>query len=126
MQRKILATWLVVALIASLSVASVPVSAANPVPDGAHDPDVAQATRKANNGVYIVRITHKGTLRDATGAIADQWASLFASGIVPQAEPTLAIQRILQVNTNTVALLWPANVGRIYQVIHRDNVDSGT
>ncbi len=78
------------------------------------------------NGVYTVRVTHKGTLRDHTGAVADLWVSLFASGIVPQTEPPLAIERIAQASTNTVALRWVANVGRIYQMQQRANVDSGT
>lgn len=52
--------------------------------------------------------------------------SVFGSGIVPQAEPPLAIEQIAQASTNTVALLWAANVGRTYQVQHRDPVDSGT
>lgn len=106
-----------------------PATPANAATTADNDRDNAEQVFIANpvtNGVYIVRITHKGMLKDDTGATSDQWVSILASGIVPQPEPELAIERIVQVSTNSVALVWPANVGRIYQVLHRDNVDSGT
>jgi hypothetical protein len=106
-----------------------PAAPANAATTGDNDTDNGEQVVVANpvtNGVYLVRITHKGTLKDHTGATADLWVSIFASGIVPQSEPPLAIERIAQASTNTVALRWVANVGRIYQLQHRDNVDSGT
>ncbi|MCS7338934.1 MAG: hypothetical protein NZ739_11995 [Verrucomicrobiae bacterium] len=42
-----------------------------------------------------------------------------------QPEPHLVIEKIAQASTNTVALRWPANVGSIYQVLHRDRLESG-
>lgn len=106
-----------------------PASPASAATTGDNNTDNAEQVAISNpvaNGVYTVRVTHKGTLKDDTGATADQWLSVFGSGIVPQAEPPLAIEEIAQASTNTVALLWAANVGRTYQVQHRDLVDSGT
>ncbi|MDH7504204.1 MAG: hypothetical protein QHJ82_16025, partial [Verrucomicrobiota bacterium] len=106
-----------------------PAAPANAATTGDNDADTVEQVDIAapvTNGVYTVQVTHKGTLKDHTGATADQWVSILVSGIVPQAEPTLAIERIAQASTNTVALRWAANVGRIYQVQHRDNVDAGT
>jgi hypothetical protein len=106
-----------------------PASPANAATTGDNNADNAEQvviSSLVSNGVYIVRVTHKETLRDDTGATADQWVSIFSSGVVPQNEPPLAIQQIAQASTNTMALRWAANVGRTYQVLHRDNVDSGT
>lgn len=78
------------------------------------------------NDTYTVRVTHKGTLKDNTGATAAQWIAILLAGNVAQTEPALVIQNIAQTGSSTVALLWPANVGRVYQVQSRANVDSGT
>jgi len=57
MQGKMFKTLGALFLMASLLVASVPVvTAANPAMGASHDLDVAKASGKANNGVYIVRM----------------------------------------------------------------------
>ena len=91
--------------------------------DNVEQSDIASP---ATNGVYLVRVTHKGTLRDDTGATSDQWVSILVSGNIAQAEPPVVIDRIAQIATNAVGLRWEANVGRVYQVEFRDNVGSGT
>ena len=96
---------------------------------GDNDSDNVEQVVVANpvtNGIYSVRVTHKRTLKDDTGSAADQWLSVLLLGNAPQAEPTLMIQSILQTGSNTLALVWPANVGRVYQVESRASVDSGT
>jgi hypothetical protein len=79
------------------------------------------------NGVYTVRITHKGTnLVAATpGATNEQWVSILVSGNVAQQPPPLVITSIAMSSSNTIALKWDSVVGRVYQVQHRDDVGTG-
>lgn len=62
------------------------------------------------SGTYTVRVTHKGTLTNS------QWVSILIRGNVAQQAPPLAINQILQVATNQVAVGWPSVVGARYQV----------
>ncbi len=103
-----------------------PASAATTADNNADNVEQVMISNPVTNGIYTVRITHKGTLKDDTGATADQWITVLVSGNVPQAEPALVIQSITQTSSNTLAVQWPANVGRVYQVQARTNVDSGT
>lgn len=106
-----------------------PASPANAASTADNDRDNVEQVDIASpvtNGVYTVRVTHKGTLKNETGATSDQWISILALGNIPQAEPALAIERIAQISTNTIGLRWAANVGRIYQVEHRTDVASGS
>lgn len=81
----------------------------------------------ATNGIYTVRLTHKGTsLVAATpGATNEQWVSFVISGNVAQPAPPLLITSIAMTSSNTVALQWDSVVGRVYQVQHRSDVATG-
>jgi hypothetical protein len=106
-----------------------PASPASAATTGDNDTDNVEQVVVVNpvtNGVYTVRVTHKGTLKDDTGATAAQWISIFVSGNVRQAEPALLIEKIARTVGSAVAMQWPANVGRVYQVQSRAAVDSGT
>ncbi len=77
------------------------------------------------NGVYTVRITHKGTLTDGSGNTTNQRVSLVLSGIVPQAEPPLRITDMVLLAGSPV-VKWDSVVGRFYRVEARSDVASGT
>jgi hypothetical protein len=62
------------------------------------------------NGTYTVKVTHKGTLTNS------QWVSILISGNVAQQPPPLAFNQTLQTSSNTLAVGWPAVVGKQYQV----------
>ena len=75
------------------------------------------------NGTYIVRVTHKGTLVDDSGAVSSQNLSILTSGNLVSA-PTLP--KILSFSaitvSNTVAVKWSSDVGRIYRVQANGNL----
>jgi len=77
------------------------------------------------NGVYTVRITHKGTLTDGSGNTTNQRVSIVLSGIVPQAEPALRITDMMLLAGSPV-VKWDSVVGRFYRVEARTNVASGS
>ena len=77
------------------------------------------------NGVYTVRITHKGTLTDGSGNTTNQRVSVVLSGIVPQAEPALRITDMMTLAGSPV-VKWDSVVGRFYRVEARSDVASGT
>ncbi len=103
-----------------------PASAATQADNDRDNIEQVFISNPTTNGVYTIRITHKGTLKNDTGATSDQWVSILLSGNVAQTEPIVAIEQIAQVSTNTVGVRWPSTVGRIYQLEFRDDVDSGT
>jgi hypothetical protein len=69
------------------------------------------------NGIYQIRVTHKGNLVDDSGAVSSQNLSILLSGNLPQPPtlPKIASISALTVS-NTVALKWATDVGRIYRV----------
>ena len=77
------------------------------------------------NGVYTVRITHKGTLTDGSGNTTNQRVSVVLSGIIPQAEPALPITDMMMLAGSPV-VKWDSVVGRFYRVEARSDVASGT
>ncbi|MGC8989172.1 MAG: S8 family serine peptidase, partial [Verrucomicrobiia bacterium] len=77
-------------------------------------------TNALANGVYTVRITHKGA--DLWNGLP-QWDSIVLSGIVPQPKPTLRITDFAVTGTNTLMMNWDAVVGQNYQVQYRNNVE---
>jgi hypothetical protein len=81
----------------------------------------------ATNGVYTVRVTHKGTnlVAASPGGTNEQWVSIFVSGNVAQTAPPLQIKSIAMSSSNMVALKWESLVGRVYQVQHRTDVAAG-
>ncbi|MCS7090517.1 MAG: hypothetical protein NZM03_07380 [Limisphaera sp.] len=76
-------------------------------------------TNAVANGVYLVRITHKGTLTNNV----PQWDSIVLSGIVPQPKPTLRIKDFAVTGTNTLMMSWDAVAGQNYQVQYRNHVE---
>lgn len=77
------------------------------------------------NGVYTVRITHKGTLADGSGGTTNQRVSIVLSGIVPQAEPALQITDMMMLAGSPV-VKWDSVVGRFYRVEARTDLASGS
>ncbi len=75
--------------------------------------------RPASNALHVLIISHKGTLAEG------QWLSVLISGIVPPPEPVLKIRQIMRTGADSVALVWPAIPGRVYEVQRRDALDSG-
>ncbi len=81
--------------------------------------------KPVTNGVYTVRITHKGTLTDGSGNTTNQRVSIVLSGIIPQAEPALRITDMMTLAGSPV-VKWDSVVGRFYRVEARTNVASGS
>jgi hypothetical protein len=77
------------------------------------------------NGVYTVRITHKGTLTDGSNNTTNQRVSIVLSGIVPQAEPALQITDMMMLAGSPV-VKWDSVVGRFYRVEARNDLASGS
>ena len=77
------------------------------------------------NGVYTVRITHKGTLTDGSNNTTNQRVSIVLSGIVPQAEPALKITDMMMLAGSPV-VKWDSVVGRFYRVEARSDIASGS
>lgn len=72
-------------------------------------------------GNYLVRVTHKGSLRTN-----GQWVSLSLSGNQAQIKPPLVISQPLIVSSNNLAFAWPSVVGQLYRVQSRDSLESGS
>ena len=71
-----------------------------------------------------VRLTHKGTLKNAavSGSTTNQPFSVWVSGNVVYGRP--AISLLSQTGTNTVAVAWYATVGAQYKVQYINTVDA--
>jgi hypothetical protein len=78
-------------------------------------------------GTYQVRVTHKGNLVNDHGQTSFQNVSIILSGNV--AQPPI-LPRITDISaltvSNTVALRWATEVGRIYKVQSRNDLASGS
>ena len=85
----------------------------------------AEVTGPAS-GVWLVRVTHKGQLRNDQGAVADQRVSIALWGNLAQPPVLPRFTQIAMVGSNAVSLRWASEVGRVYRVQHRDDVASGT
>ena len=77
------------------------------------------------NGLYRVRVTSKRTLLNDQGMPADQRLSIVVSGNLAQAPTAPYIISSAMVSSNTFALKWNSEVGRVYQIAYRENVASG-
>jgi hypothetical protein len=78
------------------------------------------------NGTYTVRITHKGNLVNDHGQTSYQNLSIMLSGNIALPPATPNIFSIYPITTsNTVALAWSSDVGRVYRVQYVDNITSG-
>jgi hypothetical protein len=79
------------------------------------------------SGTYQVRVTHKGNLVNDLGQISYQNVSVVLSGNVAQPPILPQITSISALTiSNTVALKWATEVGRIYKVQSRGDLASGS
>lgn len=65
---------------------------------------------------FTVRVTHKGTLKDDTGATAPQELSLLLSGIVADPAAELKVLDVSAIGVDLYAISWPSVVGSTYQI----------
>lgn len=78
------------------------------------------------SGTYQVRITHKGTLVNDAGQTSYQNVSILLSGNIAQPSVVPLITSIRSVTvSNTVALKWSSEVGRVYRVQQKDDISPG-
>lgn len=79
------------------------------------------------SGVYQVRVTHKGNLVNDNGQISYQNVSILLSGNVAQPPILPQITSMSAITTsNTAALKWATEVGRIYKVQSQSDLTSGS
>jgi hypothetical protein len=79
-----------------------------------------------SSGQYLVRVAHKGTLVNDTGQTTNQNVSILVSGNLAQPPAVPVITSILQTASNTLALKWSSEVGRVHRVQYRDDLVSGS
>ena len=79
------------------------------------------------SGVYQVRVTHKGNLVNDLGQTSYQNVSIMLSGNVAQPPilPQISSMSAITIS-NTAAVKWTSEVGRIYQVQSRTNLAFGS
>jgi hypothetical protein len=65
---------------------------------------------------FTVRVTHKGTLKDDSGATAPQALSMILSGVIADPTPELKISDISATGTNLFTIIWPSVVGATYEI----------
>ncbi|MDB6136792.1 MAG: hypothetical protein JWM59_5035 [Verrucomicrobiales bacterium] len=65
---------------------------------------------------FTVRVTHKGTLKNAAGATAPQPVSIIISGIQTTAEPEFRCTDISRTGVNTYSVSWNSVVGATYRL----------
>jgi hypothetical protein len=76
-------------------------------------------------GTYLVKVTHKGHIVDASGQDSAQWVSVLASGLQPHLMQPPAISESLAVPGNqSFALKWNSTPGLSYQVLQTTNLVS--
>jgi hypothetical protein len=79
------------------------------------------------NGTYTVRVTHKGILKDDLGQTNYQNVSLMLSGNIALPPTIPNITTIFPItSSNTVALAWSTDAGRVYRVQSETNLLSGS
>ena len=78
-------------------------------------------------GAYLIRVTHKGTLRNQLGQTSFQNVSILLSGNIAQPPNSPLINSVSALTTtNLLALRWVSEVGRVYRVRSRGDVASGS
>ena len=65
---------------------------------------------------YLVRVTHKGTLRDDTGSTAPQALSIIVSGVQTEPQPWLRVLQLTNTAPNEFTILWASVVGSTYRI----------
>ena len=79
------------------------------------------------NGTYLVLVTHKGNLLNDLGQTNYQNLSVLLSGNIAQPPIQPKITEILPIYaSNTVALKWACDVGRVCRVQYENNLLSGS
>ncbi len=77
------------------------------------------------NGTYLVQITHKGNLVNDQGQTSYQNVSIMLSGNIAQPPILPNITSIAAItSSNTTALAWSSEVGRVYRVQYVDALSS--
>lgn len=96
---------------------------------GDNDRDTVEQVLVASptaNDEYVVRVTHKGTMVDETGAPAPQTISLVLSGIVEEPEPEFAVPEVVQTDETEFTLTWNSVVGATYVIMTSTDLDTWT
>lgn len=75
---------------------------------------------------YVVRVTHKGTLVNSTGATAPQVISMVLTGIEAEPEPELKINEIATTGVEESTLVWNSVVGATYEVFTSTDLETWT
>lgn len=103
-----------------------PASPANAATTGDNDRDNVEQVYLASpaNGQYIVRVKHKGALVNDSGQTNYQNVSIIVSGNVvqPPIQPLFASMQ--QSSSNSIALKWNSEVGRVYRLQYVDDLNS--
>jgi trimeric autotransporter adhesin len=99
-----------------------PTSAANKA-DNDRDNVEQVVVNNPGTNTYLIRITHKGALKNDLGQTNGQHLSILVSGNVatPPVLPVLGSPLVL---SNAVALKWESEVGRFYQVQQKAELNS--
>lgn len=94
-----------------------PSSAATRTGDNSRD-NVEQALVDAPTAgqVFTVRVTHKGTLKDDTGATAAQGVSIVLDGIMADDAPDFRVYDISETGTDEYTVTWSSVVGATYRM----------
>ena len=66
--------------------------------------------------MFLVRVTHKSTLKNAAGATAPQMVSMIVSGNGPALDPEFRIYDISPTGINKHTITWSSVVGAIYRL----------
>jgi hypothetical protein len=78
--------------------------------------EVVNIASPVSGQTYLIRVTHKGTLRDDTGATAPQQLSLVVSGVDVQPAPEFAITQVTKTGATQYSVLWGSVVGSTYRL----------
>ncbi len=76
--------------------------------------------------VFTLRVTHKGTLKDDTGATAPQAVSMIVSGVAADAAPDFKVHDISATGTNEHTITWSSVVGATYRLETSTELTTGT
>lgn len=75
---------------------------------------------------YVVRVTHKGTLVNGSGAASHQVVSMVLTGIEAEPEPELKINEIARTGDEESTLVWDSVAGATYEVFTSTDLETWT
>ena len=87
------------------------------MPPGRRSPDAPVAGQ-----TYTIKVNHKGTLKNASGATAPQPFSMVVSGIQPDPAPEFRCTDISRTGTNIYSVSWTSVVGATYRLQSSTNL----